>query len=392
MKLLEGEVGVIEFVVTHSEDPDTRAALDDLLAQARERAGGRPVRAGVLLAGIDHDHATALAAIMDAFPGLALIGCTTDGEISSAAGYCEDSLLLLLFVGDGFSAAAGLGRDADRDAAAAADAGLAAARAGLSEAPRLCLTTPESLTCDAVVLGDRLRAGLGADVPIIGGTAADSWRFKRCLQFCGREVVNSGVPVLLLAGDFKLACGVACGWNPIGNASVATEVQGNILARIGERTALDFYQHMLGPHRVPSGEYPLAVFVEGDDYYLRAPVGYDAERGTIVFAGSIPPGARVQITTATRDGIVAATGSAVETALAAYPGIRPVGAFVVSCAARKQLLGTRTAEEQALLRRSAPAGLPFAGFYAYGELSPKRAGEPTLFHNETFVTVILGAE
>ena len=63
----------------------------------------------------------------------------------------------------------------------------------------------------------------------------------------------------------------------------------------------------------------------------------------------------------------------------------------MSCAARKQILGTRTAEEQASLRRSALGELPFAGFYAYGEICPKKAGEPAIFHNETFVTVVFGA-
>ncbi len=383
---------MIEFVVAHSEDPDTGGGVSDLLAQVRERVAGRSVRAGVLLAGIDHDHPRALAALVDAFPGIALIGCSTDGEMSSVAGYCEDSLLLLLLVGEGFEAAAGLGRDASGDVDAAVDAALGAARAGLRGEPRLCLVTPESLTCDAVVLGARLRERLGDGVPVIGGTAADSWRFQRCVQFCGREVVTGGVPVLLLAGDFKLGCGVACGWTPVGSPALVTAVRGNTLDRIDDRSAIDFYQQMLGQHVLPSGEYPLAVFVEGGDYYLRAPVGYDLEHGSIIFAGSIPPGARVQITAATRDGIVEATGRSIAQAVATYPGSRPAGAFVISCAARKQLLGTRTAEEQALLRTAGPAGLPFAGFYAYGELSPQRAGEPTRFHNETFVTVVLGAE
>lgn len=376
----------MEIVVVHSEDPSTPEALEDLLGQARAQVGERPARAALLLAGIDHDHQAAVDAIVDAFPGIALIGCTTDGEMSSAGGFCEDSLVLTLFVGE-IEVAAGLGRNAGADPQGAAWAALGAARAGLRSPPRLCVTTPESLTCDAVVLLDRLRAGLG-DVPVIGGTAADSWRFKRCLQFCGREVVSDSVPVLLFAGSLKLSIGIASGWAPIGEPSVVEAVEGNIVARIGGATATDFYQQRLGPHHVPSGEYPLAVF-DGETSYLRAPVTYDLAHGTITFAGSVPAGARVQLTSATRDDIVAATTRAVADATANYPGEHPTGALLVSCAARKQLLGTRVAEEQALVR-GAMGDLPFAGFYAYGEFGPLRAGDACYFHNETFVAVVLG--
>lgn len=382
---------MIELAVAHVEDPATEDATSALIEQAREQTRGRPVRAGILLAGIDHDHAAATAALAAAFPGIQLIGCTTDGEMSSVGGYCEDSLLLLLFVGDGFEARAGIGRAVDVDMAAAVDAAIAEARAGLQTAPRLCLTTPESLGCDAVALIGHLRRALGAGVPVFGGTAGDGWRFAKSLQFCGTEVTSNAVPVLLIAGDVKLAQGVACGWTPIGSPSVATEVEGNVVHRIGEVTAIEYYRQHLGQHLLPLLEYPLAVHDEAGGFQLRSPVGHDLERGSVIFAGSVPAGARVQISTADRDGIIDATRSSIEKALADFGEGRPTGALFVSCAARKQLLGTRTAEELAIARRSALGGLPFAGFYSYGELSPPRAGEPTAFHNETFVTVLFGA-
>lgn len=382
---------MIELVVVHSEDPETGPATAELVERARAKVGGAAVRAAVLFAGIDHDHAAAVGAIVDAFPGVQLIGCTTDGEVSSESGFCEDSLLLLLFVGDGFEASAGLGRGVDVDLAGAARRAVADARAGLTQAPRLCLTTPESLTCDAVSLLEQLRGQVGLDVPVCGGIAGDSWRFKRCLQFCGREVTSDAVPVLLLAGDFKLSYGVASGWTPLATESTVTEVKGNVVARIGDRSAIEYYQQLLGQHVLPSGEFPLAVLDEHGGFYLRAPVGYDLERGSVIFAGSVPAGARVQITAANRDQIVDATRQSIARAIEDYPGERPSGALVVSCAARKQLLGTRTADEHASLQRSALGGLPFAGFYAYGEICPTRAGEAPVFHNETFVTVVFGA-
>ncbi|MEZ4384582.1 MAG: FIST N-terminal domain-containing protein [Nannocystaceae bacterium] len=384
---------MFDLVIVHSEDPDTEGAVEELLEVARERLGDAVVQGGVVFAGIDHDHGKLLNAICDAFEGIALIGCTTDGEVSSEVGFAEDSIVLLLFVGDSISVGVGLGREVSKDVGAAAKAAVDQASVGLDGAPRLCLTMPEALTCDVAALVRSLRGLLGEDLPVIGGTAGDQWRFQRVLQFCGREVVNDAVPVLLIAGDLIVSHGVASGWTLLGKPAIATAVHGNVLSRVGDMTAIEFYQHYLGPDVYPTGEYPLAVIVgEGDEFYLRAPQGYDLDSGSVIYAGTIPEGARVQLTTGTRDAIIDATKSSVDRAIQGYPGDSPRGALVFSCAARKQLLGTRTPEEYTLLKGSQIGELPFCGFYAYGEVSPVRAGEAPHFHNETFITLLLGTE
>ena len=385
---------MFDLVIVHSEDPDTDGAIEELLELVEERTGDVPVRGGVVFAGIEHEHSKLLNAICDAYEGIALIGCTTDGEFSSENGFCEDSIVLLLFVGDAISVGVGLGRGVSADTDAAARHAVEVARAGLQGEARLCLTTPEGLTCDVAALVRSLRALLGEALPVIGGTAGDQWRFVKCLQFCGREVVTDAVPVLLVAGDLIVSHGVASGWTPIGQPGRVTQVAGNVVSRIGEMTALEFYQHSLGPHVLPSGEYPLAVLIGEGHFYLRAPQPqeFDLEAGHVVFAGTIPDGAMVQVTRAKRDDIIAAAKSAVDRAIAGYAGEHPRAALVVSCAARKQLLGTRISEEITLLRGSGIGELPFCGFYAYGEVSPLRAGEAPHFHNETFITLLLGTD
>ncbi len=382
---------MFDLVIVHSEDPDTDGAIEELLELMQERVGDAPVKGGIVFAGIDHDHGKLLGALCDTYEDIALIGCTTDGEVSSENGFCEDSIVLLLFVGDAISDGVGLGRGASQGVEAAPSRAVEAARVGLVGEPRLCLTTPESLTCDVAALVRSLRSLLGEELPVIGGTAGDQWRFVKCLQFCGREVVNDAVPVLLVAGELVVSHGVASGWTPIGKPAPVTEVAGNVLLRVGDQTAIEFYRHFLGPHLMPSGEYPLAVLV-GDQFYLRAPQEFDLERGSVTYAGTIPDGAMVQVTTAKRDDVIEATKSSVDRAIAGYGGENPRAALVVSCAARKQLLGTRTPEEFTLLQGSAIGNLPFCGFYAYGEVSPVHAGEAPHFHNETFITLLLGTD
>jgi hypothetical protein len=84
-------------VVGHSEDLDTLAAANEILAQCRSKLKGTVPRAGLLFAAIDFDHQVLLDEINRHYPGIQLIGCSTDGEISSDLGFREDSVTLILF-------------------------------------------------------------------------------------------------------------------------------------------------------------------------------------------------------------------------------------------------------------------------------------------------------
>ena len=68
---------------------------------------------------IDFDHPLILERIQDVFPGIDLIGGTTDGEISSVLNYQQDSITLMVFCSDQVEIHAGLGRGVSKDAVAA---------------------------------------------------------------------------------------------------------------------------------------------------------------------------------------------------------------------------------------------------------------------------------
>ena len=84
---------------------------------------------------------------------------------------------------------------------------------------------------------------------------------------------------------------------------------------------------------------------------------------------------------------------AVEGAFAAYPrGRAPEAALVFSCAARKMLLGTRTAEEFGIVREVLGTEVPVCGFYGYGEIGPLAGASPAAnYHNEAFVCLLMGS-
>ena len=71
----------------HSEDIDTASALNEIIEKCQKKMSGQAPKAGLLFAGIDAEHEALLDGINKTWPGIQLIGCTTDGELSSDIGF-----------------------------------------------------------------------------------------------------------------------------------------------------------------------------------------------------------------------------------------------------------------------------------------------------------------
>ena len=388
------EVIVFRVVVGHSDDPDSQNAIAEVLQECSRSLAGSIPQAGLLFTAIDFDHALILQRIQDAFPGIELIGGTTNGEISSILEFQQDSLTLMLFATDEVEIRAGIGRGASKNPALAAQQAIAQAKAKSASLPQLCLTFPDSLTSNGVLILEGLKQSLAEHVPIIGGMAADDYTFNKTYQFFQGEVLSDSVPVLLFSGQLLFSHGVASGWTPISQRSRVTKVNGNVVFEIDGQRALDFYQHYLGEERFAANFaiHALAVFEDQDHFYMRAPNGYDQQSGSVTFFSDIPEQALVQITDATRGDILSASEASLKNALADYPGVKPTAALLISCAARRRILGTLARLEYQLVKTHLPEALPCCGFYAYGEIAPLVSKGQTQFHNKTFVTLLMGTK
>lgn len=381
--------------VAHSEDLDTESILQELTEQCAEELAGRTPQAALLFAAIDVEHEAVLAGLAAKWPGLQAIGCTTDGEVSSQRGFCEDSVSLILFGSDSVKITAGLGRNASADVSAACTRALAMAKAGTTLPSRFCIALPESLTTSGQQIVELLQNGLGDQVPLFGGGAADQFRMSGTRQFFGSEAVSDSVPILLFSGALHCAFSAASGWKPVGEPGLVNRAEGPVVHEIDGRPALDFFRRFLGPSALPTPECPLAIIgPDGGIEYLRASNGFaDEATGSIQLAGDVPTGAIVQIAIASRDAILEGCRKSVGGAFAAYPhGKAPEAALVFSCAARKMLLGTRTAEEFGIVREVLGTDVPVCGFYGYGEIGPLAGASPASnYHNEAFVCLLMGS-
>jgi hypothetical protein len=382
---------MLKFAVGHSNDPDSQTAIAEVLAQIEATLAGVSPNAAILFAAIDFDHTLVLHRIAEAFPDIDLIGGTTDGEMSSVLGFEQDSITLMMFCSDDITITAGMGRGVSKDAIAATQSAVQQAIAAHQEPIQFCISLPESLTTSGELIMESLKQTLGEQVPIFGGLTADQWRSQQTYQFFNSEVCSDAVPVLLFSGPILFSHGIASGWQPMGKPGRVTKAEKNVIYEIDDQSALAFYQRYLGT-LPPSSEYPLALFdADSDRYAMRAPSGiYDPTIGSITFFGDVPTQSVVQITEATHDEILSASQLSTLKALETYPGQAPAAALFFSCASRRQILGSRTKEEYEQAQASLTQALPSCGFYSNGEIAPLQRNGVTHYHNETFITLLLG--
>jgi hypothetical protein len=331
------------------------------------------------------------------YPGNELIGCSTDGELSSIHGYTDDSITLMLLCSDELYFKAGVADEISKETAVNIKKAADLVKFKLDHDPKLCITTPSGLTASGDNIIEGFRLSLGENFPIFGGTAADQWRMKGTIQFYNNKVFTDAAPFLLIGGSLLFSFGVETGWIPIGKKAVVTRSDNNVVYKIEKDNALEFYKHHLGESiglddENALADYPLAVFEENEEnFYLRSPNIIDRETGSMTFVGNVPQGSTIQITHSTRDKIIEATKTSVNASVTDYPGTKPSAALCFSCASRKQVLGTRVKEEYDAFKKNFP-DLPVVGFYTYGEIGPLGWNKPARFHNNTFFNLIIGVE
>lgn len=379
--------------VGHGAEVTLEAATEGAIRQCADQLKGEPARAGIIYTSfMDVDYVPMLRAVLEAFPGIELVGCTTDGELSSHGGFSEQSVVLTLFASDSVSFVAGLGEDYSKDPFSVAKGAVLGALTRADDKPALCLTMPDGLTTIGAPLVESLRHALG-DIPAYGGTAGDRFKLEQTYQFHGDTVLSDGLVFLMVCGELHFSSGVCSGWTPVGRRHKIENAEGNLVKRIGEWTAVGFYEHYLGPNHQVFPQFPLAVYQDDDDrFFLRDPLIFHDEDQSISFVGTFPEQCSVQIAEAGRDDLVAAVKTATEDALGTYPGTKPSAALVFSCCSRHIILGSRTEEEHQQVTSIVDADIPVAGFYTYGEIAPQRTGATTRYHNDTFVLLLMGEE
>ncbi len=386
---------MLTMAVGHSDDVDLMDAIAVVIDQCRAGLHGLEPQAGILFAAWDSFDQSVVDAVLEAFPGVQIIGGTSAAEVSSVNGYQEDSITLSLFASDDVDVTVGLGGGLAVDVEAACRAAVTQAMAATTKDPKVCIVLTEGLARDPQVVLEGMGKALPPDVVVVGGASAQRdyvGTNASGYQFRGHEIVQHGIAVLLFSGPIAFSTAVGTGWRTLGAVGTVTRSDPGALREIDGRPALEFLARYLDATGPAAFGNPLAVTEVGaSEFYLRAIQGSDPATGSVLLTGEVPVGATVQLTTADTEEILAGTKGALAEATAAFPaGAKPEAALIFSCAIRQYLLGSRTRQEAELARSEFGTSIPLAGIYCYGEIGPIEGTTTSRFFQETFVTLLLG--
>ena len=353
-----------------------------------------------VFAAIRYDQQTLLNGIVSVAGGALIIGCTTDGEISTA-GLSLNSVVVLAWASNNIRLHTAQMEQISKDSHGAGIA-LAEKFQGLNSPYIQIFSDGLSGNADQIIQGIKTR--LGDHIRIAGGTAGDGANFKQTYQYSNERVLSDSLVGVAFEGDLHFATGVGCGWFPVGLTKEVTKAVGNVVYELDGQPALQVYEKFLGKHAryLPSVgvEYPLGLMgrygdIEDNNYFLcRAIMAVDPQTGSITFAGDIPQGAKVKMTMGNEADIIGAVEKAAQSALnelqSDNPAVKPKAIFLYSCMARRIVLGSKTGKEILAIQKIVGGNVPIIGFYTYGEYAPIDKHGYSYFHNETATITIIG--
>jgi hypothetical protein len=231
-------------------------------------------------------------------------------------------------------------------------------------------------------------------VVVTGGLAGEGPRFERTWVIVDGKPASGFVTAVGLYGDkINVGHGSKGGWDIFGPERTVTRSTGNVVYELDGRPVLALYKEYLGDlaAELPASGllFPLAVRAPGDDKRLvRTILGIDEEAQSLIFAGDVSQGHRVQLMQAQFDRLIGGAEDAAALARS-RTDTAPQLSVAISCVGRRLVLGERTEDELEATLHALPDGIAQVGFYSYGEISPDLEGTCDL-HNQAMTLTTFG--
>ena len=142
----------------------------------------------------------------------------------------------------------------------------------MTEEPKVCLVLLESLVVDAPWVVEALARALPEGVVILGGASArsDFTTMTPTYQFRNDAVATDGVAIMVFGGPISYSAAVGMGFKTIGAKGTVTRAEPGALQEIDGRPATEFLNRYVDATGPAAYSNPLAVFEDGEAFYLRA--------------------------------------------------------------------------------------------------------------------------
>ena len=377
-----------------------RSQLKDSCAAALDAVhtaiSGDDAKLLIVFVAITHDPVAVVETIRKAVPGVPVVGCTTHGEIG-LGGPTDGTVMVAALGGPGFSIGVTVAEQASgrqREAGAEVAASMSQV---LRQPHRVLMLLTDGAIRDQESILRGVYGALGAEVPLFGGACADGWRMTGGYLIADRVLTDAVIGVAI-ASEAPLSVGVRHGWSKVGAPMIVTSSGDGRVYTLDDRPALDVYLERL---EAPAAAYTdPATFTE---FALPRPLGIQRRSGiearnlstevdlagrSIGGGGAIDHGGLTWVMTGDEGSILEATDAACRDAIDGLGGGAPVGLLTFSCAALRAVLGDDGIHREGEHLSTWADGVPFAGFYTYGEIARVRGIDG--FHNQTLAVLALG--
>lgn len=225
--------------------------------------------------------------------------------------------------------------------------------------------------------------------PIFGGVAGDDGRFEETFVFTKDKYSTQGVVAIVFDRSKVQINGVATsGWVGVGADMTVTSSEGNIVYTINERPATAIFKEYLNVNDETLQQvgvmFPLLMKRPDGSEVLRTFLSVDHERGTLIFAGSVPKGAKVCFSSSFGYDTIEKSISDLHD----FHNLHEHADLVIlfSCLARHQAAGSMVDDE--IAAASELWNAPIFGLFTYGEIGNNRFGTCD-FYNETLCLVLI---
>lgn len=234
--------------------------------------------------------------------------------------------------------------------------------------------------------------GSNGEIPIIGGSSADDYKYTRNFQFLDNKAYKNSVVAVGLCSNIKFGFGAEHGLKPTGETVRVTKSRGNVIFELDNKPA---WKRLVEIHDIPKSleekwrtAYPLFGSYKslgekvGDIYNIWRPC--HVASNAIFFMRDIKEGTTLQVCEGSGKELVLAAKEAVELAIGDMKN--PLFAIVFSCASREMKVHEKIDEERKYLKEVL-SDTPFLGYYVFGQELYQPPDEPAFMYETIDICV-----
>ena len=364
--------------------------------QALQKAGVARPDFVFMFASIGYDQHSLLQAVRDTTGGAPLSGCSVEGTIGEEdADESNFSVVVIAISSEELQLRNGLATGVRADSRAVGQRVAQDLLPDLSPSTIGLFVFPDgmSVALDSFFAAnfDNFFAGLEENLPsdrflpLWGGGAGNDFNVKvPTYQYCDDEVALDGVSYVLLSGKARAGWAISHTCIPIGGARTVTRGKGNIIYEIDGKPATEVLKEYLPEQALAEDldwvPYSVSLalcfkapsYMKDEEYVIRGIPAVKMADRSITVQTEVQDGMNIWFSS--RDKQKLATGLDQMAAQIQHQlgGEKPKLVFQFDCATRGKMM-LREQEKLQLLkrfRRSVGPEVPWAGFYAFGEIGP----------------------